>query len=198
MTLSKRGLRPNETQRLADGPHGIFVLTGRVDLASGTVSGGEGGFASAGAITSETGADILQFRLSAKAEGGALLAEQFHWSGAEGVFRLDQVSFPPGARAYRHTHPGPGIRCLTDGELQIRSDHHTELMTPLSAWFEDAESPVRATAGDMPTAFVRAMVLPMEFLGKPTLNILDPADAAKPRLQRNRRFFDQVVRLPDG
>lgn len=108
--------------------------------------------------------------------------------------RMDQVSFPIGARAYRHVHPGPGIRYLTEGELAVQSDHGTEQMETGKAWFEDANSPVRATASQLQsTAFVRTMVLPIEYLGKPTITYLNSEDDDKPRLQTNTRFFDQPI-----
>jgi hypothetical protein len=79
--------------------------------------------------------------------------------------------------------------------LEFQSDHHVETMNVHNSWFKDANSPVKATAGDAPTAFIRAMILPPEFDGKPTLAILDPEDQTKPRLQTNRRFFDQRITL---
>ena len=110
--------------------------------------------------------------------------------------RLDQVSFPPGARAYRHVHPGPGIRYLTKGSLEIRSDHGVENIAMGEAWFEDANSPVLAVAAsDQPTAFVRAMILPLQFLGKPSISYLDSSDDDKPKLQTNKRFFDQPIEI---
>lgn len=125
-----------------------------------------------------------------------VLSSELVTSHAEGILRLDQVDFPPGAIAWRHTHPGAGIRYLTRGNLLIESDHTTEHMRAGEAWFEAADSPVKATAGvHEPAAFVRFMLLPVAFEGKPTLNTLDPDDAAKPRLQTNTRHFDQRVNV---
>ena len=39
----------------------------------------------------------------------------------EWILRCDRVDFPPGGVAYRHVHPGPGIRRLLFGELTIES-----------------------------------------------------------------------------
>lgn len=196
ISLFKRTITPETPLMLAPGFHGVFVLSGAVGLAGGVTPGGEGVFAEGGEVTAGLPSECLEFVVSAEPASGAALSQSFQWRGGEGFLRLDQVTFPPGARAYRHTHPGPGIRALTAGALEIKSDHHVEEMAPGDAWFEDANSPVQATAGSIETAFVRAMVLPIGYLGKPTLNILDPADAALPRLQKNRRFFDQVLRLP--
>lgn len=198
MSLYKRQLSGGDRFRLSDGNHGVFVSRGEVRLNGQVVTAGDGGYGQSGDVSTKTGADVLQFSLTETRAVGAQQAELIAWSDTDCVFRLDQVSFPPGARAYRHTHPGPGFRCLTLGALEIKSDDHTEMMKPLSVWFEGANSPVQATAGDKATAFVRAMILPMDCLGRATLNILDAADREKPRLQTNRRFFDQVLHLPEG
>jgi len=129
-------------------------------------------------------------------EQSSILSSHINTELSRAILRLDQVDFPPAAVAYRHTHPGAGIRYLVHGNLHIQSDHAEQQMNEGQAWFEDADSPVRATAGsNAPSCFVRLMLLPMEFEGKPTLKILDPDDAAKPRLQTNTRYFDQRVEL---
>ena len=35
--------------------------------------------------------------------------------------RADRIDFPPGGIAYRHTHPGPGIRRLVMGTIRIET-----------------------------------------------------------------------------
>ncbi len=199
--LFERTLDPGERFRFAPAHHGIWLRSGQLALADRTILAGDGLYTFGATATADTEVDLLHFavlpRVSAGAET-ALLAEPFGWDDGAAVLRLDQVSFPPGACAYRHTHPGPGIRCLTEGALEIRSDHHTETKSPMDAWYEGAESPVQATAGPVSTAFVRAMVLPPAYFGQPTLRLLDPADANKPRLQTNRRFFDQRIDLRAG
>lgn len=124
-----------------------------------------------------------------------VLSTLFNTTLDSAVMRLDQVDFPAGAIAYRHTHPGAGIRYLTQGTLLIQSDHGQQQIEQGQAWFEDADSPVKATAGSDGASFVRLMLLPTEYEGLPTLNTLDPADAAKPRLQTNTRYFDHRVEL---
>ena len=116
------------------------------------------------------------------------------------LLRLDQVEFPPRAVAYRHVHPGPGFRVLVAGALEIISDHHRESMRPGDIWFEPAHSPVRAEAGESEalTSFVRFLVLPIEFEGKPTIQILDADEAKLPRLQATKRHLEEVVRFPPG
>ena len=149
-------------------------------------------------------ADWLRFELlAADAEPQLLPASQLlarhdiSVSEDEVLLRLDQVRFPPGATAWRHVHPGPGIRYLVAGQLELTSDHGCEVARPGQAWFEAENSPVRAVAdADLAeTSFVRFMVLPVACAGKSTIHILDASDAAKPRRQVTERFVDQKVRL---
>jgi quercetin dioxygenase-like cupin family protein len=102
------------------------------------------------------------------------------------VVRCDRVDFPPGGVAYRHVHPGEGIRRLLRGELTIeRDDGNATTYRAGDSWHEDADDPVLATASATEdTAFVRVMVLPAEWAGRRTIRYLDPADEDKPRLQR--------------
>jgi quercetin dioxygenase-like cupin family protein len=102
------------------------------------------------------------------------------------VARLDRVEFPPGGIAYRHVHPGPGIRYLVHGELIIdRGDGDPRTQRAGEAWFEGADDPVLATASATEeTAFVRVLLLPGEWAGRRTIRYVDPADEDKPRLQR--------------
>lgn len=88
------------------------------------------------------------------------------------------------------------MRYLVRGGLEIKSDHSAERMGNGNAWFEDANSPVKATASTTQSSlFIRAMVLPIEFEGKPTIKFLNPEDIDKPKVQTNHRFFDQRVTL---
>ena len=105
--------------------------------------------------------------------------------GTGWIARLDRVDFPPGGVAYRHVHPGPGIRRILHGELTIdRGDGEPRTYRAGEAWFEGAEDPVLATASaTQDTAFVRVLLLPAEWAGRRTIRYIDPADEAKPRLQ---------------
>jgi hypothetical protein len=60
------------------------------------------------------------------------------------------------------------------------------------SWFEDMNSPVRAVAlqDHGVSIFVRAMVIPASFAGKSTFALVDPVDAALPRLQVTHRHID--------
>jgi quercetin dioxygenase-like cupin family protein len=114
----------------------------------------------------------------------------------EWLLRLDRVDFPPGGVAHRHTHPGPGIRCLLFGSIRIESGDEVHEYGPFDPWFESGSEPVFAAASETePSAFVRAMLLPEEWRGKRTIRYVDPADEEKPKLQRPTVFFDRLVVL---
>lgn len=118
----------------------------------------------------------------------------FSWPDHEAILRFDQVTFPSEAVAFRHIHSGAGFRYLTMGGLEIDAGDHQEHMRPGSMWFEGIDSPVTATAISGATSqFIRCMIIPVEFEGKPTIKILNNEDAIKPTLQKNHRFFDQKV-----
>jgi quercetin dioxygenase-like cupin family protein len=128
---------------------------------------------------------LLVWELLDAAAGGALAAGEVDITSGS-IARLDRVDFPPGGIAYRHVHPGPGIRYLLHGELTIdRGDGETRTYRAAEAWFEGADDPVLATASATEdTTFVRVLLLPGEWAGKRTIRYLDPGDEDKPRLQR--------------
>jgi quercetin dioxygenase-like cupin family protein len=108
------------------------------------------------------------------------------------LVRCDRIDFPPGGVAYTHTHPGPGIRYLLHGAIEIRSEGRTSAYGPAEAWFESGPEAVHATASTTEeTAFVRVLLLPGEWEGKRTIRYVDPADEDKPKLQRPTVFFDR-------
>ncbi len=110
------------------------------------------------------------------------------------IVRCDRIDFPPGGVAYRHTHPGPGIRRLLFGTIRIATDGHVTDYGPGGTWYESGSSPVHATASATEdSAFVRVMVLPAEWEGKRTISYVDPADAEKPKLQRAHVYFEKVI-----
>lgn len=138
---------------------------------------------------------MIVYLLSDKpALAGALASEQIDVT-FPCLLRLDEVAFPPGAQAYRHVHPGPGFRHLRWGALHLDADDHEFDATPGFTWFEAANSPVRATASSdaTETRFVRCMILPVDYEGKPTIQILDPRDADRPKKQVTYRHVDTVL-----
>jgi hypothetical protein len=123
----------------------------------------------------------------ARVPGHALVWDLTADSGpGEWILRCDRIDFPPGGIAYRHVHPGPGIRRMLHGELTIdRGEGVPRTYRAGESWLEGADDPVLATASATEdTAFVRVLLLPAEWAGRRTIRYLDPADEDKPRLQR--------------
>jgi quercetin dioxygenase-like cupin family protein len=140
-------------------------------------------------------AHALVWELQAWA-GDASLSAEVDLHPGEWLVRCDRVDFPPGGVAHRHTHPGPGIRCLLRGSIRIESGGETHDYGPFEPWFESGPEPVRAVASaSEETAFVRVMLLPREWEGRRTIRYVDPADEEKPKLQRATVFFDVPLRL---
>ncbi len=139
----------------------------------------------------------LVWELSEYGGAGAKLAAEVMLDPSQSwLMRCDRVDFPPGGVAYRHTHPGPGIRCLLHGSIRIETGGAEHAYGPLGAWFEAGPEPVLATASATEeTAFVRVMLVPREWEGKRTIRYVDPADEAKPKLQRATVFFDVPLEL---
>jgi quercetin dioxygenase-like cupin family protein len=139
----------------------------------------------------------LHWELLEDAPADAMLAADVELDPDIGwLMRLDRVDFPPGGVAYRHTHPGPGIRCLLFGSIRIESGGETHEYRAFEPWFESGPEPVFAAASSTEeSAFVRAMLLPREWQGKRTIRYVDPADEEKPKLQRATVFAEQPVRL---
>ena len=115
---------------------------------------------------------------------------------ADWVMRCDRIDFPPGAVAYTHTHPGPGIRYLLHGELDVTSEGKMFSVGKGGSWFESGHDPVLAESSQhQPTAFVRVLILPAEWAGKRTIRYVDPADDARPKLQKPTVYFEHPIRL---
>jgi hypothetical protein len=136
----------------------------------------------------------LRWELGDGSGDGARLAADVDLGGGKWIVRCDRIDFPPGGVAYRHTHPGPGIRCLLFGSIRIESAGETHEYGPLEPWFERGPDPVYAAASATePSAFVRVMLLPREWEGKRTIRYVDPADEQRPKLQRPTVFFDRAL-----
>jgi quercetin dioxygenase-like cupin family protein len=151
-----------------------------------------------GAASVEQHALVWQLDTSEAEAEGALLSRDVHLDPFAGwIVRCDRVEFPRGGVAHTHTHPGPGIRYLLHGELEIRTGGQSTYHGPGSAWFEAGPDPVYAEASaHLETGFVRALVLPAEWAGKRTIRYVDPADDEKPKLQTATVLLEHAIRLP--
>lgn len=141
---------------------------------------------------------VWQLEASEAESVGALLSREVRLDPfADWVLRCDRVDFPRGGVAWTHTHPGPGIRYLLHGELEVRAAGSSAFHGPGSAWFEEGPEPVSAEASvHLETAFVRVLVLPAEWVGKRTIRYVDPADEDKPKRQRATVFVEHAISLP--
>jgi hypothetical protein len=139
----------------------------------------------------------LVWQLDRDEPEGALLSSPVQVDPFAGwLLRCDRVDFPKGGVAWTHTHPGPGIRYLLRGEIEIRSEERNSFYGPGGAWFESGPEPVYAQASaHSETAFVRALLLPSEWAGKRTIRYVDPADDERPKLQRATVFCEHALTL---
>jgi hypothetical protein len=106
------------------------------------------------------------------------------------LLRGDSVAFPPGGCAYLHRHQGPGIRCLLEGGIRIDTHGGSTSYGPGAAWYESGPDPVFAQAADRPTRFIRAMILPVAYVGRSSVEYLNEEDKAKPKSQQYKMFAD--------
>ena len=150
-----------------------------------------------GAATIDGPALVWQLDHDEEEAEGALLSHTVHLDAfASWIARCDRIDFPKGGIAYTHTHPGPGIRYLLHGELEIRTEGRSSFYGPGGAWFETGPDPVYAAASShAETAFVRVLLLPAEWAGKRTIRYVDPDDEDKPKLQSATVFLEQPIDL---
>ncbi|MDE0204181.1 MAG: hypothetical protein OXK73_17310 [Rhodospirillaceae bacterium] len=112
------------------------------------------------------------------------------------LIRLDSVAFPPGGTALHHTHQGPGIRCLIEGHIRVDTEGRSASYSPGGAWFESGPEPVFAQASmDVPSRFIRTMVLPRSLLGASSIRYVNEEDRDKPKSQSYRVFAEAPIAL---
>ena len=112
------------------------------------------------------------------------------------LIRLDSVAFPPGGTALLHTHQGPGIRCLREGELRIDTEGRSSSYCPGGAWFESGPEPVFAQASiNVSSRFIRTMVLPRSLLGASSIRYVNDEDRDRPKSQTYRVFSEKPINL---
>jgi quercetin dioxygenase-like cupin family protein len=158
----------------------------------------EGGAAWFGAATVDRHALVWQIDEDEHDAKGALLSHRVQLDPyADWLVRCDRVDFPLGGIAHRHTHPGPGIRYLLVGKLEIETEGRTVAYGPGSAWFESGPEPVVARASShLETSFVRALVLPAEWAGRRTIRYVDADDAERKPTQRATVLVEHAIHLP--
>lgn len=112
------------------------------------------------------------------------------------LIRCDRVEFPPGGIAYRHTHQGPGIRCLLRGGFRVETGGAEIEIAPGEAWFERGPDPVYAYAtDDVSAGFIRVMILPAALKGKSSIRYVNPEDLDKPKSQQYTVSVDEFIEI---
>ena len=189
-------------------PRAIYVSAGSIAVDGEDIPCDEG-IVSAGAATLRAGRDgatiwrwevgSLDARADACLHRTTLrLAGRIDPAAIAGdlLIRLDSVAFPPGGAALLHTHQGPGIRCLREGEIRIDTEGRSCSYGPGGAWFESGPEPVFAQASaSVPSRFIRAMILPRFLLGVSSIRYINAEDRDKPKSQRYRVFAEMPVTL---
>jgi len=185
----------------------VFVVHGAITIADCTFNDGEA-WQGEGAVTitpGSAGATCWRWELTAGEAGeppaGRGVASHRKLSvrletipKGDLLLRGDSVAFPPGGCAYRHTHQGPGIRCLIEGGIRIDTHGRSTSYGPGSPWYESGPEPVFAqAAADRPSRFIRVMILPRSLIGKSSIQLVDEADKLKPRSQQYKIFADAPI-----
>lgn len=193
----------------------IYVFSGAVTvLGDRALSADEGIYAKAAmpVLVGPVGAVVWRYEIAAKdaeesladaAESDLLLSGPLTTiehvdSAEEWLLRLDSVAFPAGGCARRHTHRGPGIRCLVEGDIRIDAEGVSHKFGVGVPWFEAGPNPVFAQAGDEPTRFVRVSVLPASLKGISSICYVDPEDGVRLKDQSYRGYIDQVIGGPSS
>jgi hypothetical protein len=117
--------------------------------------------------------------------------------GTRWLFRLDEINTAAGRIADRHQHPGPGIRCLLEGTFNVQqaAESARDLM-PGDAWWETGSDTVIAWGSrQMAARFLRGMVLPAEWEGKPTGTWLSGEVAAASARGNWKLHLDRTVEV---
>jgi hypothetical protein len=192
-----------------DAIHRLFyVHQGNAEIDGQTVSADEAVYRPGSATVTGAGGGARVFRWELGTSAGkvpgniesVLRMTRGCWmldiqDGDEWMFRLDSIVHNPPDPADCHTHPGPGIRALLSGEFIIRqTSENGGGAYPGDPWWETgAEAVISTPVGDTPVHFLRAMLLPITFKGRP-----DTAKwlRAKPK-QRSawKLYVDQVIKL---
>ena len=209
MRLFEDTLFGGEEVRFDDlAPRALYVSAGSISVDGEDVPSDEG-LVSTGAVTlraegdgatvwrwevgpADAEANVYAHRTSLRLAGRidpAAIADEL-------LIRLDSVAFPPGGTALLHTHQGPGIRCLREGEIRIDTEGRSSSYGPGGAWFESGPEPVFAQASmDVPSRFIRTMVLPRSLLGASSIRYVNEEDRDKPKSQTYRVFAERPIEL---
>jgi hypothetical protein len=194
--------------QLAPLPRFIFVVYGSATIDGKTLHEGEAWQGETGTAVKPAGTGVTCWRWElARGDQGSTVAcapgmithEKISayletLPKGELLMRGDSVAFPPGGCAYRHSHQGPGIRCLVEGGMRIDTHGRSTSYGAGGAWYESGPDPVFAqAAADKPTRFIRVMILPRALLGKSSIQYVNEDDKAKPKTQQYKIYADAPI-----
>ena len=209
MRLFEDTLFGDEEVRFDDpGPRAIYVSAGSISVdaedvpldggvvltdAATLCAGGDGATVWRWEVrSSNVGANVHGHRTTLRLAGRidpAAIADEL-------LIRLDSVAFPSGGAALLHTHQGPGIRCLREGEIRIDTEDRSSSYCPGGAWFESGPEPVFAQASiNVSSRFIRTMVLPRSLLGASSIRYVNDEDRDRPKSQTYRVFSEKPINL---
>ena len=118
------------------------------------------------------------------------LAPRTQW-----LFRLDCIYDNIGSTGL-HSHPGSGIRCLLAGNLHVSGviGEESDNVVRGDCWYEEGSYPIVSTTYDeVPTSFLRGMVLPVEYAQYPdTAMWIEGEKAVKSSW---KSYSQQIIRL---
>ncbi len=212
-------LRLHEDTMSADGaldaaipamPRMVFVVHGAVTIDGRTFGDGDTWFGEGPLAMTPGAAGVTcwRFELAPPTAASGVVAGRGvvsheklavsldHLPAGDLLLRGDSVGFPPGGCAYRHTHQGPGIRCLLEGGIRIDTHGRSTSYGPGGAWFESGPEPVFAQGADRPTRFIRVMVLLRALIGKSSIAYVNEEDKAKPKSQQYKIYVDAPISRP--
>jgi hypothetical protein len=151
-------------------------------------------YAADGKLRVERPGLVLLWSLVDRPADGAVLAAEVDLNGEDRLVRCDRVEFPADGVAFLHTHQGPGIRCLVEGQFAVETQGTRHEIDRLGAWFEAGPDPVYAEVrGNAPAAFVRVMILPRRLLGTPSISYVRDEDRDRPKSQRYTIYVDEPL-----
>ncbi|MEM7331786.1 MAG: hypothetical protein AAF490_06820 [Chloroflexota bacterium] len=115
-------------------------------------------------------------------------------SNSQWLFRLDRITVPTGRVSDRHQHPGPGIRVLLEGTFNVQQDCEScRMVIPGEPWWESGEDTVIAWASTtMHARFLRGMILPVDYQGRPDTAIWLSGDTKKSR-GKWHYYVDEII-----
>ena len=194
--------------RLAALPRFIFVVHGSVSIDGKALKEGEA-WQGSSATTVKPGPDGVtcwRWELARGDQGstvacapGMITHEKFSayletMPKGDLLMRGDSVAFPPGGCAYKHSHQGPGIRCLIEGGIRIDTHGRSTSYGVGGAWYESGPDAVFAQgSSDKQSRFIRVMILPRELAGKSSIQYVNEEDKAKPKSQSYKIFADAPI-----